>query len=197
MGGETSGVVRVVTETHKALLTVGDIDVSSTGSVIVGGSALGVESLRQAERVRVRGIIVGSMDAAILELVPPPTIPIVITEGFGSIPMSSTVFKLLKESEGREVSINAKTQLRWGLIRPQIIVPAISGAEEEPQAPGMLEINDTVRALRQPHIGQTGRVKSFPQGTQLLESGLRLPGVEVDLEDGPAFIPALNLEAIR
>jgi hypothetical protein len=198
MGGETSGVVRVVTETHKDPLTVGAIDVSSTGSVVVGGSALGLEALRQAEQVRVRGIIVGSMDAAILERNPPPEIPIVVTEGFGSVPMTSTIFDLLKGGAGREVSINAKTQLHWGLIRPQIIIPSIGEAEERPHTPGKLEIGDAVRALRQPYIGQGGRVKSFPQGAQLLESGLRLPGVEVDLDaERGVFIPALNLEAIR
>jgi hypothetical protein len=197
MGEETHGVIRVVAATRKDPLGVAAIDVSSTGAVIVGGAALGVAALRQAEQVRVRGIIVGSMDAAILNLTPPPTIPIVVTEGFGSIPMSSAVFDLLKERESQEVSINTKTQLRWGLIRPQIIVSSIGEARDELHAPGVLEVGDTVRVLRQPYIGQTGRVKSFPRESQLLESGLRLPGVEVDLEDGPAFVPALNLEVIR
>jgi hypothetical protein len=197
MGGETYGVIHVVAETCDETLSIESVDVSSTGAVVVGGAALGVEALRQAERVRVRGIIVGSMDAAILNLNPPPGIPIVITEGFGSIPMSVTIFNLLKQCEGREVSINAKTQLRWGLVRPQVIVPSVSEARDEALARDLLKVGDKVRALRQPYVGQVGRVKSFPQGTQLLESGLRLPGVEVDLEGGPVFIPALNLEVIR
>lgn len=197
VGGETYGVMHMASKSCRDRLGAEAIDVGCTGSVVVGGSSFDLEALRQAEQVRVRGVIVGSMDAAILNLNPPPSIPIVVTEGLGSIPMSSTIFDLLKESEGQEVSIVARSQMRRGLILPQIIVPVPGEIGGEIGSSGALEIGDRVRALRPPHVGQMGRVRAFPPETRIMESGLRLPGVEVDLEEGTTFIPALNLEAIR
>ncbi len=42
---------------------------------------------------------------------------LIVTEGYGSIPMSEATFSLLKENDGKAASINGATQIRAGVIR--------------------------------------------------------------------------------
>jgi hypothetical protein len=197
MGGETYGVLRVVTKERDQPVTVQTIDVGCHGTIVAGGARLEMEALRQAENVQVRGIIAGSLDATIRDLDPPPSIPIIATEGFGAISMAAPIFDLLKSNEGREVSVIANTQTRWGRVRPQIIVLSPGEGATELRTLGVLEIGDTVRALRNPYAGQTGQVVEFIHALRLVESGLRLRGAQVDLGGTRVFVPALNLERIR
>ena len=47
---------------------------------------------------------------------------LVVTEGFGKISMSKRTYELLKSFEGNMASINGATQIRAGVIRPEIII---------------------------------------------------------------------------
>lgn len=48
---------------------------------------------------------------------------LILTEGFGTIPMAAKTFKLLVAHAGRQASISGATQIRAGVIRPEVIVP--------------------------------------------------------------------------
>ena len=74
---------------------------------------------------------------------------IILTEGFGHIPMAKRTFELLKSLEGQRASINGATQIRAGVMRPEIIVPGLSGDETavETDKSGTIEIGDRVRLI--------------------------------------------------
>ena len=46
-----------------------------------------------------------------------------ITEGFGNISMASRTFDLLKANENSYASLNGSTQIRAGVIRPELVIP--------------------------------------------------------------------------
>ena len=48
---------------------------------------------------------------------------LVVTEGYGNIKMSERTYNLLKSHDGKFVSINGATQIRAGVIRPEIVIP--------------------------------------------------------------------------
>ena len=48
---------------------------------------------------------------------------LIITEGFGDIAMAERTFNLLKEREGSEAAVNGTTQIRAGVMRPEIVIP--------------------------------------------------------------------------
>ena len=80
---------------------------------------------------------------------------LILTEGFGEIGMAHGTFDLLKSRVGRKASINGATQIRAGVIRPEIIVP-IEGAKL-PAGDGAaaestgLEIGSMIRVIRDFH----------------------------------------------
>ena len=76
---------------------------------------------------------------------------LIVTEGYGSIPMSEATFSLLKENDGKAASINGATQIRAGVIRPEIVIPIDSGNTDDDSSSKMpegIQEGSTVRVIR-------------------------------------------------
>jgi hypothetical protein len=198
-GGEAQGVLKMLAEDPKEKLVADALDVGCHGSIIVGGSSLDEEVLKRAEQMQVRGIVVGSIGIDLGERASDFPLPVIATEGMGQVPMSSVIFELLRSNAGREASISGVTRLRWGTVRPEIIIPLYErGAKPSPQQLGSaLEVGTQVRVIRQPYLGSVGQVVSLPSQPRAVDSGAKLRGAEVELEKkGRVFVPHANLELI-
>ena len=155
---------------------------------MVGGSLVTTSAIQKAIQQGVKGIIAGGIDDADLrkllgyELGVAITgseeigITLVITEGFGEIAMAEQTFTLLKAREGMKTSINGATQIRAGVVRPEIVIPWISDAaetveeEQDRSIEGILEVGSSVRIIREPHFGKLGRITELPVELQNLET---------------------------
>ena len=127
-------------------------------------------------------------------------ITLVITEGFGSIAMAERTFALLKAREGMKTSINGATQIRAGVVRPEIVIPFVSEGEdtEADATVGLLGIGTSVRIIREPHFGKLGRVTELPIELQKLETEAEVRVLQVEFEDGEkTTLPRANVEVIE
>lgn len=199
-GGEAGGVLKVLVDSPQKPLRARAIDVSCHGTVIVGGWILDEKVLEQAVEANVRGIIAGSVSSELCPVLESLPFPVLITEGFGSLPMSTPAFSLLNANAGREAMLSADTQTRLGGRRPEVLIP-LRADEEMPRegtALSPLTVGDQVRALRAPHLGVIGTVADLPNMPQVVESGARLPVAIVEVDDeGKLTIPLANLELIH
>jgi hypothetical protein len=198
-GGEAQGVLKMLAEDPKENLVAEAMDVGCHGAIIVGGSSIDEKALEIAEQMQVRGIVVGSIGVDLEERASDFPCPVIVTEGMGQVPMASVIFELLRSNAGREASISGVTRLRWGTVRPEIIIPLQGrGAALPPQQlGGALEVGAQVRVIRQPYLGSVGQVVSLPSQPRVVDSGARLRGAEVELEGkGQVFVPYANLELI-
>jgi len=199
-GGESEGVLKVVAENPQRPLRARSIDVSCHGTLVVGGRILDKEALEQAAEAKVRGVIAGSVDAGLRDFLRALPFPVMITEGFGSLPMVPHLFSLLQANMGREAMLNADVQTRWGARRPELLIPLRAEEERPPEEsqPQPLEKGVYVRVVRAPYLGAMGRVSDLPSAPQTVESGARLQVAVVDLADeGSVAVPLSNLELIR
>lgn len=198
-GGEAGGVLKMLVDNPQKPLRARAIDVSCHGTLVVGGRLRDKQALQQAVEAKVRGIIVGSISSELMPELQALPFPILITEGFGTLPMSPYTFSLLQANLGREAMISADTQTRWDVQRPEVVIPLRS--EEMPQeqpGPVPLEVGMKVRVVRSPYLGAMGSVTDLPPLPQVVESGGRLPVAEVELEkEGKVLVPLANLELIR
>ena len=129
-------------------------------------------------------------------------ITLIVTEGFGSIPMASRTFELLRSCEGRHVSVSGATQIRAGVQRPEIVAPAADGAGAREGAhdsvEGGLKTGDMVRVIRQPYFGRIGKVTALPPELMPLETEARVRVLEVDFGNGArTLLPRANVEMIE
>ncbi len=216
IGGETIGNLTVVTESPSDALTAEEIKAEHRDNILVGGSLVTTDAIQKAIQNGVRGIIAGGIDDADLrellgyELGVAITgseeigITLVITEGFGSIAMAEQTFTLLKVREGMKTSINGATQIRAGVVRPEILIPftpdATASASDaaDGAAEGLLEVGSSVRIIREPHFGKLGRVTELPVELQNLETEAQVRVLRVELENGEqTILPRANVEAIE
>ena len=213
IGGETHGVIQVVTPDNETVLDEKLITGDMAGKIIVGGSLVTAAALKKAISVGVKGIVVGGFDdkdlrdflgydigVAITGSEDIST-TLVVTEGFGQINMAGKTFDLLKAHEGETASINGATQIRAGVIRPEVVIPLAGEAQKEAAAAGDmsgLTTGSPVRVIRHPYFGKLGKVTDLPAPLQQLESESKARVLEVEFEDGKrAIIPRANVETIE
>ncbi len=213
IGGETFGNLHVAVPDSTVVLAEELINDDMKDKVIVGGSLVTAGAIKKAVKVGARGIVVGGFDDKDLrdflgyDIGVAITgsedigVTLVVTEGFGQINMAHRTFDLLKRNEGRMVCINGATQIRAGVIRPEVVVPlaaeeaAISAQEEAILG---LEIGSPVRVIRHPYFGMLGKVSGLPAPLAVLESESKARILEVEFDDGKkAMVPRANVEMIE
>lgn len=212
VGGETVGELVVAVNSPSETLDVNQIVPEYKGKILVAGSLVSTDVVQKGIDIGVNGIIAGGIDDADLrqllgyELGVAITgseelgITLVITEGFGSIAMADRTFMLLKEREGMKTSINGATQIRAGVVRPEIVIPFVSEAENQQTdvLAGILNIGSPVRVIREPHFGRLGHVTELPIELQKLETEAEVRVLQVEFENGEkTTLPRANVEAIE
>jgi hypothetical protein len=212
VGGETTGELVMACSSPGEVLEPKLIRDDHRGKIVVGGSVVTHQALKKAISLGVLGVIVGGFDDQDLreflgyDLGVAITgheklgITLIVTEGFGQIDMAPRTFQLLKSHEGELASINGATQIRAGVIRPEVIIPheGAKPIEDEERELGVLQPGSPIRVIRAPHFGTLGKVSSLPAEPVALESGSKARVAEIELETGETtLIPRANLERIE
>ena len=98
--------------------------------------------------------------------------------------------------------MNGATQIRAGVMRPEIVIPLtdeeIGRTPSTPAFSGALDIGVPVRIIRDPYFGLIGTVSALPAEPMVLESGSKARVLEVKFSSGEgAIIPRANVEIIE
>ncbi len=202
VGGCCHGVIKIVARQPDSYLTLIDIDESCRGCIIIGGSSMGNTALQRAVKLGVSGIVVGGIDAELLDKVGGCGIPIVLTEGFGDLPMVKPIFELLRDCAGCRATLStaSATKMNWRIIRPEIIIVRneTNNLKEISIFDGQeAKMGARVRVTRNPHYAQLGIIKSLATSTRKLDSGLEKEVAELELDNGKLVtVPLSNLELL-
>jgi len=182
------------------------------GCVVVGGSLVTAEAIERGAELGIKGMVVGGIEDSSIKQVLGYDIgvaitgaesiglTVVVTEGFGKMPMALRTFELLSELDGERASINGATQIRAGVIRPEIIVPReVTGKE---RSKGSLEeglrVGMQVRIIREPHFGGIGTVVGLPVDLEEIETESKVRILEVELAGKERIrLPRANVETIE
>ncbi len=213
IGGERQGEIKVVVDSPDQPIEEKHLDASCAGKIVVGGAFISLAVFRKALEVGVGGIIVGGFNYQDLRpilgydlgvaITGGETIvtALVVTEGFGTIAMAQRTFELLKDHEGRVASMNGATQIRAGVIRPEVIVPLneseLKGSDfDEDKIMGITD-GSLVRIIRAPYFGVLGTVRGLPPELTEMESGTMVRVAEVEVDGKTVLLPRANLEMVE
>jgi hypothetical protein len=214
IGPEAYGPLRPVCRTPHELLDAPMLGPECGGAIVIGGGRVTAAALGAAIELKVAAIVTGGIDDADLrdflgyDLGVAVTgsekvgLTLIITEGFGDIAMADRTFKLLTSRAGQPAACNGATQIRAGVIRPEVIVPknAASGGEAIGSGPvaGVLAVGAAIRVIRDPYFGLLGTVANLPAEPQWLDSGAKARVAQVKLAEGRTIIvPRANLELVE
>ena len=123
--------------------------------------------------------------------------------------MAPRTFDILSSCSGREASVSGATQIRAGVLRPEIIVPVGEGhrapvdRDERIHDHGGshqegLVVGDPLRVIRAPYFGRIGLVDELIADLQQIETEASVRVLRVQFEDGStAVVPRANVELIE
>ncbi len=215
IGGETWGELLMAVSAPDQSLTAAQVHPEWKGKVVVGGSFLGMDVMKKAKEVGVAALVIGGIhDKDLRELLgydlgvaitgtEKVGFTLIVTEGFGSIPMANKTFALLGRHAGQQASVSGATQIRAGVIRPEILIargPAAAqshaaGAAKETTG---IKVGDQVRVIRDPLFGQIGAVSALPPDLQAIETESQVRVLEIEFSDKRrVVIPRANVEIIE
>ena len=211
VGGERTGEILIAESDPEKPLIVSEIQADLSGKILVGGSSVDAENLARAAEGGAVGVVVGGIiDTELIEFVGhdigvaitgQEDIPLtlILTEGFGQIMMARRTYGLLTELAGKKASINGATQIRAGVIRPEVVVPLESQIMANGKTAGQtLEIGSQIRIIREPYFGALGKVVALPTNPTTISSGSVTRVLETELEDGRRVsVPRANVEIIQ
>ena len=209
VGGERRGKLRLLPLSPDTVLTEERIPNSAEGEIIVGGHSPTSAALAKAAQSGAVGFITGSIDDRALReyvgydigvaLTGDEDVPmtLIVTEGFGALPLSERVLATLRAIDGEIVSINGATQVRAGAQRPEIIGPTgLPGNSQEIQERS-LSVGARIRVIRVPYFGELGTVAALPHELSSIETGASVRVLIATLDDGrQVAVPRANVELL-
>lgn len=199
LGGETTGRLVVGLDRPDRELTADQVKDTWKGTIVLTGMTVGVPTLTRLQQAGVAGIIVGSLAEADIRRfvstgnsteatvgsfwrVGAPAAPflahavqspfvVVVTEGFGRLPMAEPLFAFLRQHEGSTLSMQATTAVGERLSRPEIYITGTSVAGTD-RASDELHNGRQVRLIDIANLGTVGVVAEplgFSSGDVLVE----------------------------
>jgi len=216
VGGETAGTVTLAVGSPDEVLTAAHFKPEHKDRIVVGGALAQKETFARARELGVRALVVGGVhDRDLKELLGYDLgvaitgtekigFTLIITEGFGTIPMAGRTFDLLAAKAGQKASCSGATQIRAGVIRPEVIIPLGQGNESQVSGPKSqvseegIKTGDLIRIIREPYFGTIARVKALPSELQLIPTESQVRVLVTTLPNGrDVTIPRANVEMIE
>lgn len=213
IGGENRGILHMVVESRDEEITPDKITPDFAGKIIVGGSFISLETYQKAIENKVNGVVVGGFNYHDLKTILGYTLGVaitgsedlattlIVTEGYGKIRMGQRTFDLLRKHEGKAASINGATQIRAGVIRPEIVIPLppeeITGTPKAIHSSEGIQKGSLVRIIRAPYFGRMGTVVALPSKLHQMESETMVRVAEVEIDGDRMLIPRANLEMVE
>lgn len=215
IGGETSGLLHAVVDGPDEVVTAAHLKGDLAGKILLGGSHVTHDVLRRAVDAGARALVVGGFSDSDLKAFlgfdlgvaitgqEEKGITLIVTEGFGKMRMAEKTFRLLHDRAGARAAVNGATQIRAGVMRPEIIIPdptvsPESVAQETGDLSKGLRVGSPVRAIRDPWFGRIGVVTDLPPDLRPLETeaSVRVLTVRFD-SDAEVTMPRANVEMIE
>jgi hypothetical protein len=201
-GKDDFGLMRVLGSGPTDALLSEQVDVSLRGTILAVGMVQDDNAFRRLAEMNIRGLIVGSMNSALISTVKKLDIPVLITDRFGGQGFSTPVYNLLVGNSGREAWVNAQNWNRYAGGRPEVIIP-LPTPGQTPPAPvdgEALAVGKRVRVQRGPQMGQVGTVTALSEHPVQFSNGMRKLAAWVELEETPGQptrIAFANLEILE
>jgi len=205
IGGEKKGYIKIMSNEEI------DSNQNINDKIIVIKSNLSYDFYKKINELGVQGVVCGAINYNTLtKILKKPlgvaitgmedTTTIIVTEGFGEIEMADRTYQLLDKNNEQFTSINGATQIRAGVMRPEIFIGSNIKSEfsksfnEDSLA---ISLGSKVRIIRDPYFGKLGTVKGLPPELFEIDTETTTRVAKILFEDNTEqIIPRANLEVI-
>ncbi len=214
VGGEAFGQIAIACRAASEPLDAAQITPDHKGKIVIGGGRMTGDAIKRAVQIGAAALVSGGIDDQDLKDIlgydlgvavtgsEQIGVTLIITEGFGDIAMAERTYRLLASRNGVPAAVSGATQIRAGVLRPEIAIPiqhaGAPSARDEAAIDSTLKVGANVRIIRDPHFGVIGKVSGLPHELQILESGSKARVLEVAVDGAPRIlVPRANVELIE
>lgn len=215
-GNEKGGFLNVLGN-RGDLVSEDQITPDLAGHILVSGSLIYGEALRQAAGHGIAGIISGGFNVDDFKSIagsiylqsqsPQVSISIIGTEGFGLVPIGDDLFNLIKSYNDKFVFINGKERRLWlpsnssdsiltlrktALPKKDLPMPGLPELNTEP-----IKVGFKVRIIWPPFMGSQGKIVSIDKSVTVLESGISTYLLTIETPSRKIKVPYTNIEIIN
>tara|TARA_Y100000590_G_scaffold426412_1_gene535473 strand:+ start:166 stop:1272 length:1107 start_codon:yes stop_codon:yes gene_type:complete len=205
VGGEKKGTLKIIENNNC------NFNEKHKDCIIVLDRYLSHETYIKAFNAGIKGIVCGGIDYMSLSKIlgyplgvaitgMEEVTTVVVTEGFGDLEMADNTLDLLKKYNNQFCSINGATQIRAGVLRPEIFISSkdnIDVAENFNEEDLIISVGSQVRIIREPHFGKIGKVSELPSDLVQIDTETMSRVAKIIFDKGEsAIIPRANLEVI-
>lgn len=193
------GILHVLIKQPDDILTLEKVDLDLRGKVILAGFCGEAQVLRALSELPVQGLVLSSMNSALIPIAEQQPFPVVVIDGFGFLPMNSLAYNLLGTSNEREITVNAEKRDVYTDQHPEVLINL-------PDDPAFRESRDAtvfspgqrVRIVRAPHQATIGTLIAIKPGLEVLQNGIKAKTAEIEPENGKKIkLPLANLEVLE
>ncbi len=190
-GKNREGVISVVANPNDFVLPT-TIKADAKGKILVGGAILEKGALEKAVTLGVHGIITGGINFKDFESLgfgrEDIGVTVLVTEGFGNMPMGKDIWDFLKSQEGKAgFMLGSEDSLVISDSNQEKTVEKKDGFWRQ------VAVGDKVRFFREESPDQLGVVTQLP-GKQIINSGILTEVALIKTSGGEELVPAANLE---
>ncbi|MEM7028371.1 MAG: hypothetical protein AAF629_02175 [Chloroflexota bacterium] len=200
VGGEAQGTLFCATEDLEADIDLESIEQAPPGSVLFAGGTIERQALPLLETADISAVIVGSLDADLLNEIFMLATPFIITEGFGRLSMHPETWQLLVNNRSLMTYVSCPSQLQTQSSRAKIIIPDdtesldLAAFLEKKTSLPYAAVGDRVRNIRAPNPMAWGTIAAVQDRPQATLSLVHYWGADVHFDHGLQFVPWFNLE---
>lgn len=214
VGNEREGILNVIGGAGDTINKI-NIDVSHGGQILVLGSLALEETVKHAFKSGVSGVISGGVNLKdylamggkikALEKVSDIGISLLVTEGFGGIPIGEDMFEILRKHSGKFALIQGNLgrvllpsdDSNSILTCRKVEFPLVEALSESPQLSiEEIKVGLKVRLISPPFMGSQGEVIAIDNNPTKLESGILTYLATVGTKMRKVKVPFSNLEII-
>jgi hypothetical protein len=195
VGRQREGLITVIAKPKEFILPTA-INAESQGRILVGGALIEKAALEKAVTIGVKGIVCGGVNFREFQHLRGSLdigITMIITEGYGNLPIGEDIWNYFSKVEGRTAFISGEEN--------QIVIPETEtqGGGEEPSSIFWreLSVGDKVKPLTQEALSHIGVVSEL-LGDQVLNSGITTEVAKVKFDSKEEIVlPSANLAIIE
>ncbi len=166
-GGQTVEGELLTLSSFDQPLELAKITPAVRGKIIIGGSFVSFEAIKKAIALGALGIITGGVNVLPEDVFSADYFSLLVTEGFGSVPMLESTWRYLKSAEARTAILIPERNV---LLVPEN-APVCPADPHRPEGYfGPIAVGDRVQVFCWPYFGRVGKVtglepkKTFPSG---------------------------------
>ncbi len=192
------GSLAILAKTPQHVLSPSQLNASLKGALVLAGHCETREALAQAVDVSIGGLVLSSLNPAVIEMAVSIPFPVMVLEGFGKHPFNTSLFQALAELQPVEAILNTEKNLLYQQTSPELLIPVPAGQELSLEQ-GMREaaVGDRVRVATSLYLGKSGTLVKVGESTRLPNGIWAETGI-LRLDSGDSLcLPLVNLEIIE